>query len=80
MADERERLIGTVEQLPEGIWRATYRVSVPGSVFTEGGETEILVTEMQATKWLHAQATKRAMRYAVGRSHSWVSSKKSQHE
>ena len=54
MADEHERLIGMVEQLPEGIWRATYRVRVQGSVFTEGGETEIFVTEMQATKWLHA--------------------------
>ena len=61
MADEHERLIGIVEQLPEGIRRATYRVRVPGSVFTEGGETEVFVTEMQATKWLHAQAKKRGL-------------------
>ena len=61
MATERESLIGIVEQLPEGIWRATYRVRVRGSVFSKGGETEIFVTEMQATKWLHAQATKRAL-------------------
>ena len=61
MADEHERLIGMVEQLPDGIWRATYRVRVQESVFTEGGETEVFVTEMQATKWLHAQAAKRCM-------------------
>ena len=56
-----ERLIGMVEQLPEGIWRATCRVRVSGSVFTEGGESEVFVTEMQATKWLHAQAAKRGL-------------------
>ena len=70
MADEHECLIGIVEQLPEGIWRATYRARVPGSVFTEGGETETFVTEMQATKWLHTQATKRGLgvwRYAASR-------------
>ena len=61
MTDEHGRLIGMVEQLPEGTWRATYRMRVPGSVFTESGETEIFVTEMQATKWLHAQATKRGL-------------------
>jgi len=62
MADERTTLlIGMIEQLPEGIWRATYRVRVPRSVFTEEGETEIFVTEMQATAWLHAQAAKRGL-------------------
>ena len=61
MADDHERLIGMVEQLPEGIWRATYRMRVPGRVFTKGGETEIFVTEMQDTKWLHKEARKRGL-------------------
>jgi hypothetical protein len=35
------------------------RLRVPNEVFAQKGETEIFATEIQATKWLHKQATER---------------------
>jgi hypothetical protein len=50
--------IGTIERVEEG-WRASYRLRVPNEVFSQRGETQIFATELQATKWLHAQAAAR---------------------
>ena len=52
------RFIGTIELLAEG-WRASFRLRVPSEVFTQQGDTEVFATELQATKWLHAQAAAR---------------------
>jgi len=52
------RLIGTIERLADG-WPASFGVRVPDDVFTQPGETEFFATELQATKWLHAQAAER---------------------
>jgi hypothetical protein len=49
------QFIGTIEPLG-GEWRASFRLRVPGEVFTQQGDTEVFATELQATKWLHAQA------------------------
>ena len=49
------RFIGTIERLEDG-WRASFGLRVPGEVFTQPGETEFFGTELQAAKWLHAQA------------------------
>ena len=56
--DEGRRFIGTVESFEEG-WRASFRLRAPNEVFAQKGETEIFATEIQATKWLHKQATER---------------------
>jgi hypothetical protein len=50
--------VGMIERLEEG-WRASYSLRLPNEVFTQRGETEIFATELQATKWLHAQAAAR---------------------
>ena len=55
---EGPRFVGIIERLPDG-WRASFRLRVPGEVFTQQGDTEVFATELQATKWLHAQATAR---------------------
>jgi hypothetical protein len=52
---EGPRFVGIIERLPDG-WRASFRLRVPGEVFTQQGDTEIFATELQATKWLHTQA------------------------
>jgi hypothetical protein len=52
------RFIGTVERLSEG-WRASFRLRVPAEVFTQQGDAEFFAIELQATKWLHTQATAR---------------------
>jgi hypothetical protein len=52
------RFIGTIELLADG-WRASFGMRVPGDVFTQPGETEFFATELQATKWLHAEAAAR---------------------
>jgi hypothetical protein len=56
--DEGARFIGTIEHLAEG-WRASFRLGVPNEVFTHQGNTEVFATELQATKWVHTQATAR---------------------
>ena len=55
--EEGTRFIGTIERLAEG-WRASFRLRVPSQVFTQR-DTEVFDTELQATKWVHAQATAR---------------------
>ena len=55
---EAPRFVGTIERLPDA-WRASFRLQVPGEVFTQQGDTEIFATELQATKWLHTQASVR---------------------
>ena len=50
------RFIGTIEHAPEG-WRVSFRLKVPHDVFTHQGDTEVFATEVQASKWLHTQAT-----------------------
>ena len=44
-------------------WRASFRLRVPSEVFAQPGQTEVqtevFATELQATKWLHTQATSR---------------------
>lgn len=52
------RFIGTIERLEDG-WRASFGLRLPGDVFTQPGETEFFATELQATKWLHTQASAR---------------------
>ena len=56
--EEGTRFIGTIERLTEG-WRASFSLRVPSEVFTHQGDTEIFATELQATKWVHTQATAR---------------------
>ena len=56
--EEGPRFIGTVKCFEEG-WRASFRLRVPNEVFAQKGKTEIFATEIQATKWLHKQATER---------------------
>ena len=53
------RFIGTIERFAEG-WRASFRLHEPNEVFAQQGKTEVFATELQATKWLHTQATARA--------------------
>ena len=55
--EEGTRFIGTIERLAEG-WRASFRLRVPSQVFTQR-DTEVFDTELQATKWVHTQATAR---------------------
>ena len=55
--EEGTRFIGTIERLGEG-WRASFRLRVPSQVFTQR-DTEVFDTELQATKWVHTQATAR---------------------
>jgi hypothetical protein len=55
---ESPRFVGIIERLSDG-WRASFRLRVPGEIFTQQGDTEIFATELQATKWLHTQATER---------------------
>ena len=50
------RFIGTIEHAPEG-WRVSFRLKVPNDVFTHRGDTEVFATAVQASKWLHTQAT-----------------------
>lgn len=50
--------IGTLARLEDG-WRAFFRLRVPSEVFAQSGQTEVFATELQATKWLHMQATLR---------------------
>jgi len=39
--------VGIIERLSDG-WRASFRLRVPGEVFTQQGDTEIFATELQA--------------------------------
>ena len=57
-AGEGPRFVGMIERLSDGC-RASFRLRVPGEVFTQQGDTEIFATELQATKWLHTQASER---------------------
>jgi hypothetical protein len=50
------RFIGTIEHAPEG-WRVSFRLKVPNDVFSQQGNTEVFATEIQASKWLHTQAS-----------------------
>jgi hypothetical protein len=50
--------IGTLARL-EHAWRASFRLRVRSEVFAQSGQTEVFATELQATKWLHMQATLR---------------------
>lgn len=52
------RFVGTIERLEDG-WRASFRLRMPNEVFAQPGDTEVFATELQATKWLHTQATAR---------------------
>lgn len=56
--EEGTRFIGTLERIDEG-WRASFRLRVPSEVFAQPGQTEVFASELQATKWLHTQATSR---------------------
>ena len=56
--EDGARFIGTIERFEEG-WRASFRLRVPSEVFAQLGQTEVFATELQATKWLHTQATSR---------------------
>ena len=56
--EDGTRFIGTIERFEEG-WRASFRLRVPSEVFAQPGQTEVFATELQATKWLHTQATSR---------------------
>jgi hypothetical protein len=42
---EAHRFVGTIERLPDG-WRASFRLQVPGEVFTRQGDTEIFATDL----------------------------------
>ena len=55
---EAPRFVGIIKCLSDG-WRASFRLQMPGEVFTQEGDTEIFATELQATKWLHTQASAR---------------------
>jgi hypothetical protein len=57
-AAENARFIGIIERCSHG-WRASYRMRVPSDIFFQRGEFEIFSTELEATKWLHAQAADR---------------------
>jgi len=48
--------IGTLARLEDG-WRASFRLRVRSEA--QSGQTEVFATELQATKWLHMQATLR---------------------
>jgi hypothetical protein len=50
------RFIGTIEPAPEG-WRVSFRLKVPNDVFTQQGDTEVFASEVQASRWLHTQAS-----------------------
>lgn len=52
------RFVGSIERLSDE-WRASFRLRVPGEVFTQQGDAELFATELQATKWLHIQAIAR---------------------
>lgn len=52
------RFIGIIERLEDG-WRVSFRLRLPGKVFTQQGHTDFFASELQATKWLHTQATAR---------------------
>jgi hypothetical protein len=54
--EDGTRFIGTIERFEEG-WRASYRLRMPSEVFAQPGQTEVFATELQATKWLHTQAS-----------------------
>ena len=56
--EDGTRFIGTIKRFEEG-WRASFRLRVPSEVFAQPGQTEVFATELQATKWLHTQATSR---------------------
>ena len=56
--EEGGRFVGTIERLADG-WRVSFRLRVPNEVFAQQGEAEVFATELQATKWLHTQATAR---------------------
>ena len=56
--EDGTRFIGTIERFEEG-WRASSRLRVTSEVFAQPGPTEVLATELQATKWLHTQAASR---------------------
>jgi hypothetical protein len=55
---EGARFIGTIERMADGR-RASFRLRIPREVFVQHGDTEFFATKLQATKWLHTQATAR---------------------
>ena len=57
-AERSARFIGIIERLEEG-WRVSFRLRLPGEVFTQQSHTDFFANELQATKWLHTQATAR---------------------
>jgi hypothetical protein len=58
LPDKVGRFVGNIWRTADG-WRASFRMHMPGDVFTQPGNTEYFATELQATKWLHTQATAR---------------------
>jgi hypothetical protein len=58
--EESTRFIGTIERFAKG-WRASFCVRVPSQVFRRQGDTKVFDTELQATKWVHTQATARGI-------------------
>jgi hypothetical protein len=50
------RFIGMLEHAAEG-WRVSFRLKVPNDVFTREGDTKVFASEVQASKWLHTQAS-----------------------
>jgi hypothetical protein len=68
-SEDGARFIGTIERFMEG-WRASFRLRRPTEVFTEQGDAEFFSSEIQATKWLHTQATARGFSSIELRCHS----------
>jgi hypothetical protein len=69
-SERSAHFIGIIERLEEG-WRVSFRLRLPGEVFTQQGGIDFFASELQATKWLHAQATARGfssieIRHGVG--------------
>ena len=55
---EGPRFVGIIERLPDG-WRASFRLRCRERFLPSRATLKIFATELQATKWLHAQATAR---------------------
>jgi len=68
-SEDGARFIGTIEPFMTG-WRASFRLRRPTDVFTEQGDAEVFSSEIQATKWLHAQANARGFSSIELRLHS----------
>jgi hypothetical protein len=58
LPDRGGRFVGNIWRTADG-WQASFRLQMPGDVFAQPGLTEYFANELQATKWLHCQATAR---------------------